>query len=135
MSCDMRYWYIIWKINTRNGVEFEKHPLHTMSSGLGISCKVFFLKNIFSGDLHFFRCDIPKYWLLRLLEKVQFKRCLLVYWLRCDKLVWIGSIKWIAWQRGLPGGLAVEGSYVWCLAIVAKFKGLGGANRWEGVRF
>ena len=27
-------------------------------------------------------------------------------------------------------GLVIRGNYVWCLAIVTKFKGLGGANRW-----
>ena len=27
------------------------------------------------------------------------------------------------------GGLAVRGKYVWCLAIILKFKGPGGANR------
>ena len=35
---------------------------------------------------------------------MQFKRCLLVCLWRRGELVWIGSIKWIAWRRGLPGG-------------------------------
>ena len=33
-------------------------------------------------------------------------------------------------ERGVGGvGLAARGNYVWYLAIVTKFKGLGGTNR------
>ena len=38
---------------TQIGVEFDKHPLHTMPQGLGISCKACLFLNISSGDLYF----------------------------------------------------------------------------------
>ena len=34
----------------------------------------------------------------------------------------------ITWLRGGGGVLAIEGSFAWCLAIVAIFDGLGRAN-------
>ena len=62
-----------------------------------------------------------------LLEKVKSKRCSLVCWWRCGK-------PWIAWRRGLLGGVGIRGNYVWCLVIVVIFMGLGGAKRWGGGR-
>ena len=52
---ELGYWYIIWNVNTTNRrIEFEKHLLHTIPLGLGISCKAWFLfENIFSADLFF----------------------------------------------------------------------------------
>ena len=35
------------------------------------------------------------------------KRCLLVCWWKCEKLVWPGG-KWIAWQRGVLEGLGMK---------------------------
>ena len=101
VSCYMRYWCNIWKVNTRNiGLNLKNTLCTQCLLGWGFHAKSVFL-NIFIGDLHFFSGDIPKYWPFRLLGKVQFKRSLLVCWWRCGKLVCIGSIKWIAWQRGL----------------------------------
>ena len=101
MSCYMRYWCNIWKVNTRNiGLNLKNTLCTQCLLGWVFHAKSVFF-NIYIGDLHFFSGDIPKYWPCRLLGKVQFKRCLLVCWWRCGKLVCIGSIKWIAWQRGL----------------------------------
>ena len=100
VSCYTKYWYIIWK---EVGSWIWKMPFaHNVSRAGDFMQSLFFL-NIFSSGLQFFSGNIPKYWSLRILEKVQFKRCLLVCWWRCSKLVWIGSIKWIAWQRGSTG--------------------------------
>ena len=102
--------HVVWgidisfkKLTPEIGGWIWKAPFAHNASTAGISCKACLFFNISSGDLLYFSDEIPEYWSLRLSEKVQFKRCLLVCWLRCGKLVWIGSIKWIVWQRGLPG--------------------------------
>ena len=44
--------YILLKLTAEIGTEFEKHPLHTITLGVGISRKACLFKNIFIGDLH-----------------------------------------------------------------------------------
>ena len=53
VDSDLEYWYIIWKVKTRNGNKFEKHLLHYVSEGWDfIHAKPVFFFNIFSVDPH-----------------------------------------------------------------------------------
>ena len=128
------------KLTPEIGVELEKHPLHTMPLCLGISCRVYLLFLIFflvtctlcldSRAL----LDLPKYW------SDSWRR----YNLKVACLCVVGDV---ARQFGFrassksPGeqvyleGFAAKENYVWCLAIVTKLKGLGGANKLGRGRF
>ena len=70
-----------------------------MLLGLEISCEIF----PSFGELHFDALTLLDLSIRNLL-KVQFKSCLLLCLWRCGVLVWIESINWIAWIRGLAGG-------------------------------
>ena len=77
------------KLTPEVGVSiWKKTKLGTLCLwGCGFHAKPIFFLNIFYGDLHFdaFILGSVKFVLLlvRILEKVQFKMCLLVYWWRC----------------------------------------------------
>ena len=70
-----------------------------MLLGLEISCEIF----PSFGELHFDALTLLDLSIRNLL-KVQFKSCLLLRLWRYGVLVWIESINWIAWIRGLAGG-------------------------------
>ena len=50
---DLGYWYVIWKDNSTNRVEFEKHSLYIMPQGRGFHTMPVFCFDTFSGDLYF----------------------------------------------------------------------------------
>ena len=117
VDLELGYWYIIWKVNTKNRGLILKNIFCALCLwGWGFHAKPAFF-NILSGDL---------------LEKVKFKSCLLMCWWRCGKLVWPGG-KWTAWKRSLCGGeMGVGGNYIRCLVIVTIFMGLWGEKRLGG---
>ena len=86
LTLTLGYWYIMWKVKTRNRGMNLKSTLCTIPLEVGISCKAC---PFLSGDVFtigFYVCLIIGQ---TLLEKVQFnKRCSLVYQWRPGELVW-----------------------------------------------
>ena len=114
-SPELGFWYIIWKVNIRYRVEFEKQPMHTMPPRVGILCKSFFYYLQLWLALwclnYVSLLGLPSYW--SLLEKVQF-RCFLVCRWRCRELVLPVAIEQHGEEVCLKGLGVIGGNHV-CL--------------------
>ena len=129
----MGYLYIIWKGNTRyRGLNFKSTVCTQCLWGWGFHAKSVFFFKCFYWWLAIYVFIIGLFYIClsigQTLEKVQFTSCLLKCRWRRGKLIWIGSIKWKPGKQVYLDGIAVRENYVWCLAIVTKFKGLGGGT-------
>ena len=112
LPSEIRDW--IWKMPFEHYASGGGDLIQSLSSSL--------IPLVVTCTLHWLEVSIRfAQFLVRLLEKVQFKRCSLL-------------CQWRLGQRGLPGGPGIGGIYVWCLVLVVIFIGLGGAEVRSGVK-